>query len=449
MPTLDFKGKQFVHSHHLSVPFRALEVEAGKSLSKKPGLDDNLIIHGDNLHALKALLPKYAGKVKCIYIDPPYNTGNEGWCYNDNVNSPQMKEWLAKSANPVDKEDLLRHDKWLCMMWPRLQLLHELLADDGVIFVSIDDNELYNLRCILDEIFIDKNWVGTIVWKNATDNNPTNISIEHEYVLCFAKRKESLAKVWKSAASEVKNKLIQIGQQFTQKYKEQPVLQKAYNDWFRENKPYLWPLDRYKYIDNGGVYDIVRQIKDHALAWLLATSEALFVDKLKNGKIILKLLATPYLGLNWDMRDTREVYKKHKEDPAVSWDKNIFQPQYKSNYTGLEEDVAAYINASEAVKWWHRLGVKGTEYAVQGWKKDRIYPDFLMLNRDDKYLFIETKGNHLKNADSEYKAKVFKYLNDYNALTVGEFKLMAGSKEISFHLVYEEAWKEDLIKLAA
>ncbi|MFY9287654.1 MAG: site-specific DNA-methyltransferase, partial [Alphaproteobacteria bacterium] len=130
MPTLDFKGKQFIYSHHHSVPFRELEVDEKKSLpikDKKPSLDDNLIIHGDNLHALKALMPQYAGKIKCIYIDPPYNTGNEGWCYNDNVNSPLMKEWLQKNANPVDREDLQRHDKWLCMMWPRLKLLHELL----------------------------------------------------------------------------------------------------------------------------------------------------------------------------------------------------------------------------------------------------------------------------------------------------------------------------------
>ncbi len=134
MPTLDFKGKQFVHSHHLSVPFRELVVDVRKSLpckGGKPSLDDNLIIHGDNLETLKALLPTHAGKVDCIFIDPPYNTGNEGWCYNDNVRSPLMKEWLKKSANPVDKEDLERHDKWLAMMWPRLCLLRELLAEDG------------------------------------------------------------------------------------------------------------------------------------------------------------------------------------------------------------------------------------------------------------------------------------------------------------------------------
>ncbi len=134
MPTLEFKGKQFIYSHHLSVPFRELKVDAAKSFAapgQKPSLDDNLIIHGDNLEALKAMLPTHAGKIDCIFIDPPYNTGNEGWCYNDNVRSPLMKEWLKKSANPVDKEDLERHDKWLCMMWPRLWLLNDLLAPWG------------------------------------------------------------------------------------------------------------------------------------------------------------------------------------------------------------------------------------------------------------------------------------------------------------------------------
>ena len=140
----------------------------------KPSMDDNLIIHGDNLHALKALLPRYAGKVKCIYIDPPYNTGNEGWCYNDNVRSPLMKEWVER-GNPVDGEDMERHDKWLSMMWPRLQLLRELLTDDGVIFISIDDNEQHRLRALMDEIFGEENFVANIVWqkKYAASNDAT------------------------------------------------------------------------------------------------------------------------------------------------------------------------------------------------------------------------------------------------------------------------------------
>lgn len=191
MPTLDFKGKQIIYAQHLTVPARTLEVDVKKSLPMKgstPSPDDNLIIHGDNLHALKALLPRYAGKVNCIYIDPPYNTGNEKWVYNDNVNSPMMKEWL-KGKSPVDGEDLERHDKWLCMMWPRLQLLRELLAEDGVIFISIDDNEQHRLRMVMDEIFGEENFVANFVWikKNVMQNDARFASTNHDHVLCYRK----------------------------------------------------------------------------------------------------------------------------------------------------------------------------------------------------------------------------------------------------------------------
>lgn len=197
MPTLDFKGKQFVYAHHLTVPFRQLNVDAKKSLPEKggkPSLDGNLIIHGDNLHALKALLPKYAGKIKCIYIDPPYNTGNEGWCYNDKVNSPLIKEWLKDSANPVDKEDLERHDKWLCMMWPRLQLLKELLAEDGIILVSIDDIEYANLKCALDETFGEAGFFSTFVWRRRIGSSMASswVSLDHEYVIGYSKSSDDV-----------------------------------------------------------------------------------------------------------------------------------------------------------------------------------------------------------------------------------------------------------------
>ena len=151
------------------------------------GVDDNLIIHGDNLHALKALLPRYAGRVKCIYIDPPYNTGNEGWTYNDRVNSPLMKQWLDKNK-PIDGEDLERHDKWLCMMWPRLHLLKELLSENGVIFVSIDDNEHHHLRMLMDDIFGTAQFIVEIVWrKRSTPPNDKMIGADHEYILVYCK----------------------------------------------------------------------------------------------------------------------------------------------------------------------------------------------------------------------------------------------------------------------
>ena len=202
MPTLDFKGKSLVYSPHLTVPSRTIEPDAAKSLpSRKRGslppkgsessLDDNLIIHGDNLHALKALMPRYAGKIKCIYIDPPYNTGNEGWIYNDNVNSPMMQEWL-KDKSPVDGEDLERHDKWLCMMWPRLHLLHELLAEDGVIFISIDDNEQHRLRMVMDEIFGEENFVATAIWEKvySPKSSAKHFSENHDFIVVYARNKE-------------------------------------------------------------------------------------------------------------------------------------------------------------------------------------------------------------------------------------------------------------------
>ena len=193
MPTLDFKGKSVIYSHHLGVPFLDLKIDEKKSLppkdkkgkKQKPSLDDNLIIHGDNLHALKALLPRYAGKIKCIYIDPPYNTGNEGWQYNDNVNSPVIKEWLSKK---VGLDDLERHDKWLCMMWPRLQLLKELLSDDGVIFVSIDSNEQFRLMAVMEEIFGANNFISDFIVIRAEGGGLAKHVVKgHDYVLAYSK----------------------------------------------------------------------------------------------------------------------------------------------------------------------------------------------------------------------------------------------------------------------
>lgn len=186
MPELNFKGKEFVYNHHLTVPFRPLEPQADKGIGE-PSLDGNLIIHGDNLHALKALLPMYAGKVDCIFIDPPYNTGNEGWAYNDNVNSPMIREWL--NTNPIGIEDGLRHDKWACMMWPRLKLLYELLAEDGSLWVTLDDNEASSAQKILDEIFGQKKQIANFVWqsKDTPGNDSKGVAETHNYVIAYKK----------------------------------------------------------------------------------------------------------------------------------------------------------------------------------------------------------------------------------------------------------------------
>ena len=216
MPTLNWIGKEAVVKHHKDVPFRLLEPVAELSCSPRPqagitsdladvvgqpsrmasssseGLGErgaateNLIVQGDNLDALKALLPRYAGQVKCIYIDPPYNTGNEGWVYNDNVNSAEIKRWLGEVVGR-EGETLDRHDRWLCMMYPRLLLLKQFLRDDGVIWISIDDAAVTLLRCLMDEIFGTDKFIACNVWqKRYSRENREAIGDVHEYVLVYA-----------------------------------------------------------------------------------------------------------------------------------------------------------------------------------------------------------------------------------------------------------------------
>ena len=192
MPSLNWIGKDKVLNHHNEVPYRVLN----KKYSYGDDDAGNMIIHGDNLEALKSLLPKYEGKIKCIYIDPPYNTGNEGWIYNDNVKDPQIAKWLGEVVGK-EGDDLSRHDKWLCMMYPRLRLLQKLLSPDGVIFVSIDDIEVSYLRLVMDEIFGKSKFIAQLIWKsrqNKDNRNITNVSIDHEYVLCYGSKLRGVAR---------------------------------------------------------------------------------------------------------------------------------------------------------------------------------------------------------------------------------------------------------------
>lgn len=191
MPTLDWIGKDKVVNHHLDVPYRVLErqysFDAEGTHTEDNG-SENMIIHGDNLAALKSLLPQYEGRIKCIYIDPPYNTGNENWVYNDNVNDPRILKWLGEVVGK-EGEDLSRHDKWLCMMYPRLKLLHRLLADDGVIFISIDSNEKFNLKLLCDEIFGVNRFIADIAVVNNLKGRSDDkyIATAHEGLLIYHK----------------------------------------------------------------------------------------------------------------------------------------------------------------------------------------------------------------------------------------------------------------------
>lgn len=202
----------------------------------------NLIIEGDNFDALRALRMSHKGKenpIRCIYIDPPYNTGNRDFVYNDRF---------------VDKTHRFRHSLWLEFMYQRLTLAKELLADDGVIFVSIDDNELFRLGMLMDRVFGEENKLGVVVWKNVTDNNPSRVVTEHEYLLFYARNKSAVPAEWKSSDFAKKEAMLSVESDLLEKYEDVGALQTAYSEWFRENKEQLKPLDNYKFIDRDGIY---------------------------------------------------------------------------------------------------------------------------------------------------------------------------------------------------
>lgn len=231
-----------------------------KDRSVNPTETENLIIEGENLEVLKLLSNAYREKIKCIYIDPPYNTGKD-FVYSDNFTQDKKAYWedaeVTEDGLKIDtntETDGRYHSNWLNMMFSRLLIARQLLKDDGVIFISIDDNEVHHLRKVCDEVFGEENWIGTIIWKNATDNNPTQIAIEHEYLVAFAKNKGSLEKEWKSKISDVKDVLIDIGKKLISENDDLQILKARYNEWYKGHKSELWPLDRYKYIDKGGIY---------------------------------------------------------------------------------------------------------------------------------------------------------------------------------------------------
>ncbi len=242
MASLHFKGKSAVWNHHLSVPYHTLEKDKDSSINGD-GDVENLIVEGDNLIALKALLPKYQNRVKCIYIDPPYNTGNEGWVYNDNVNNPLINTWVGQTVGK-EGEDFTRHDKWLCMMAPRLKLLRELLSDDGVIFVSIDDNEVGNLRVLMEECF-PSGFISQMSWKGKQGaEDDTYYRILHEHILVFAKNKDRFVS-GKDVNEQTYPKFDPIKQR---NYKTQ-LLRKWGNNSRRQDRPKLF----YSIQDDSGV----------------------------------------------------------------------------------------------------------------------------------------------------------------------------------------------------
>ena len=238
---LVWEREQIERDRKLNDEFVGLRYDERLSFGDAP--HENLVVEGDNFDVLRHLLMTHAGLINVIYIDPPYNTGSttarEGWVYNDHRFDPNAR---------------YRHSTWLEFMFPRLQLAHDLLADSGVVLVSIDDAELYNLKLLMDRVFGPSNFIANIVWKNVTDNNPSRVAVEHEYILVYAKEKAKNPREWKSASHPAKELLIAIGDQLIATHQDLESLQAAYTAWYRENKANLGPLADYKFIDRGGVY---------------------------------------------------------------------------------------------------------------------------------------------------------------------------------------------------
>ena len=228
---------------------------------------ENIYISGDNLDALHHLVKSYAGQVKCIYIDPPYNTGTDGFVYNDKFKFTAEELTQKLSISPDEAEKIIAmtsghrasHAAWLTFMMPRLQLARDLLSKDGVIFISIDDNEQAYLKQLCDNVFGEDNFVGAVIWHNATDNNPTNLTIEHEYILCYTYNREVLESLWKSNLNAIKDILVEKGKELTSKF-QGDSLQKEWKKWYRENKNQLGPFEDYKFIDEDGVYTGSRSV---------------------------------------------------------------------------------------------------------------------------------------------------------------------------------------------
>jgi len=312
MPTLHWIGKEKVINHHIDVPFRVLEHKYTAPQTPEGGVCEagNKIIHGDNLDALKALLPEYEGRINCIYIDPPYNTGNEGWVYNDNVNDPKIRKWLGQVVGK-EAEDLTRHDKWLCMMYPRLKLLHKLLADDGAIFISIDDNEVANLRKICDEIFGEENFVAEFPRVTKKAGKTTELIAKNtDYIICFSK--SDFIKLNKNAFEDEGYKHIDEFESERGKYKLSQTLDYG-SIQYSPSLDYEINLEGFIFRPGNASKEeqIERQKRNPSSDYCWRWSRDLFEFGLQNGFIVLK-----------ESSNGKRIYTKTYQNATISKNAN-------------------------------------------------------------------------------------------------------------------------------
>lgn len=322
MPEIQFKGKEFVFNHHLSVPYRPLAPNKEKSIGAG-NVNDNLIVHGDNLHALKALMPMYAGLIDCVFIDPPYNTGNESWSYNDNVNSPIMKEWLT--SNPINKEDMLRHDKWLAMMYPRIKLLHELLAATGVIWITLDDNEIHHARMVMNEIFGERNFLAQLAWEKVYSPrmDADGFSKDHDTVLAYAKNKDEA--ILSTQFIEQNEKQFTYIEPVTERKARLRSLRKEGSDSLRSDRENCWYLIEAP--DGTPIYPIKPDGTEGRWRWERPT----FIKEMakKNPSVLIQKNEAG----RWDVV-VKQYYKGEAEQPISTILKNT---EYGHTHEATEE----------------------------------------------------------------------------------------------------------------
>lgn len=403
MATLNWIGKEAVTNHDKAVPFKLLKKIKGASVGEA---SQNLIVHGDNLEALKALMPHYVGKVKCIYIDPPYNTGNEGWVYNDKVNSPKIRQWLGKVVGR-ESEDLTRHDKWLCMMYPRLKLLRDLLSTDGVIFISIDDNEGQYLKIILDEIFGRENFAGIFVWQSkkggGSDNN--TLVTDHEYVISYAKllSEDVFSKI--EVASEELDLKDEKGT-----YRRGRELNKWGSNSSRQDRPTMF----FSILGPGGidVYPIRNDGAEGCWRWgrvkmldIIAKGDAEFVQR-KNGSFIV----------HEKIRTTDPRFKPHRTWLSGIGATSDGSKVLKELFNG--EKVFAYPKPVELIKKLIEIGTSSDEdiildsfagsgttgHAVLDLNMDGGARRFIMVEMEDK-VAKDITAERVKRAIKKYDYK--------------------------------------------
>lgn len=257
---LNFLGKSYARLVSQTDTLTIVKPDVENNSKDQNKDSNNVYISGDNIDALQHLAKSYAGAVKCVYIDPPYNTGKDEFVYNDKFGFTAadlesklgITEDQAKKIHDLRKRGSSSHSAWLMFMMPRLCLAHRLLKKDGVIFISIDENEMPNLRLLCDSIFGEYNFIGQLIIQTATDNNPTQINTEHEYMLCYAKDKDS-QKEW-SRDSEAAKKIQKQYESLKNKYSSVEEIQEALRKWIKANASELPQVTHYNNVDEKGVY---------------------------------------------------------------------------------------------------------------------------------------------------------------------------------------------------